>query len=124
MTALALALVACCAMVCGTVLVQRRWNVRDAEVDALRLEVHRLRGERAGDAADIRRLDSVMAEDIDAVRAEVASLRADMAVHDVAALRRDLEGLRVTTDGLTAAFDRNEQQIADLRADMAVRSIA
>jgi uncharacterized OsmC-like protein len=80
MTALALALVACCAMVCGTRLVLRGYDIREVEAKA--------------------------------------------AMRDSETLRRELESLRVTTDGLTAAFDRNEQQIAALRADMAVRSIA
>jgi hypothetical protein len=72
-TALALALVACCAMVCGTVIAWRFADFRDNEKRLMRLEIDALKRAGLGMTGDISRLQS-----------EVASLRADMAVRSIA----------------------------------------
>lgn len=79
MTALALALVACCAMVCGTRLLLRGYDVREVEAEAalrdtagLALKVENLI-ERAKAAEEREK----------ALRAEVDSLRAALALRSV-----------------------------------------
>lgn len=86
MTALALALVACCAMVCGTRLVLRGYDIREVEAQAAMGAATGLRsvvdghGENLAAAVDTMRQ---MAEAHAALRSEVDSLRAAMALRQV-----------------------------------------
>jgi multidrug resistance efflux pump len=85
MTALAFALVACCAMVCGTGIVLVRaviehraaGRARDAAFQAAQDEV------RAAVAEANAKWDAYRAK-VETTAAEVASLRADMAVRSIA----------------------------------------
>lgn len=68
MTALAVALVLCCAMVCGTALALKRQESRDGDVSLLRRQVDALVMGGAGHAGEIQRLSS----EVESLRAQVA----------------------------------------------------
>jgi hypothetical protein len=75
MTPLALALVACCAMVCGTRLALRRYDVREAEA-------HAATRDASGAAARVSTCEASVTHavhELSALRAEVDSLRASAA---------------------------------------------
>lgn len=79
MTALALALVACCAMLCGTRLLLRGYDVREVEAEASIRDSNGLRAEVATLRADA---DALMAAH-QKTRQELESLRADLAVRSL-----------------------------------------
>lgn len=79
MTALALALVACCAMVCGTKLLLRGYDIRETEAEASMRDVSVL-------AAKVESLNAwglALEEREKVLRSEVDSLRAAMALRQV-----------------------------------------
>lgn len=75
MTALALALVACCAMVCGTRLALRRYDVREVEAQAAMRDTAALNGK----VESLNAWAKASEEREKALRAEVESLRAHSA---------------------------------------------
>jgi hypothetical protein len=79
MTALALALVACCAMLCGTRLVLRGYDIREVEAEAAMRDSSGVRLDLASLAGRVEGLGS----ELDAARKEVASLRADLATRSL-----------------------------------------
>lgn len=72
MTALAIALVLCCAMVCGTLILLRRMHARDAA--AAEFE-HRL--------SAVIRVDERRAAEVTALRQDVDQLRAQVALRSM-----------------------------------------
>jgi hypothetical protein len=68
MTALAVALVLCCAMVCGTALALRRFSMRDERKTLVERRLDALTAAGAQQAGDITRLSS----EVESLRAQVA----------------------------------------------------
>lgn len=79
MTALALALVVCCAMVCGTRLVLRGYDVREVEAQAAMRDASGVSSRVATCEASVTR----SVHEVQALRAEVDSLRAQVALRSV-----------------------------------------
>jgi hypothetical protein len=78
-TALAVALVLCCAMVCGTYLATRRYDVREVEAQAAMRDVSALAARLDG----YERQYSLDASRIEALTSDVHSLRAALALRQV-----------------------------------------
>jgi hypothetical protein len=80
MTALAFALVACCAMVCGTRLVLRGYDIREVEAEAAMKHY----GGVTQDIADLGSRVNGLGAEVTLLRQQAESLRADMAVRSIA----------------------------------------
>jgi hypothetical protein len=83
MTALALALVACCAMVCGTRLVLRGYDIREVEAGAAMRDSNALAERIEGLRVALGTREREQMKETSALRAEVETLRAQMALRSM-----------------------------------------